>query len=68
MVNDEAESAPANGSSDAPEDVCQRCGATIATNHWYPIAKERTSDGSLELYPFCSEDCKDRWVAERPEG
>lgn len=46
----------------SPDDVCEECGETIATNDWYPIAKERTPDGSLRLYPFCSEDCKTRWL------
>lgn len=70
MGNDEAESAPAtaNAPTGAPDDVCERCGATIATNDWYPIAKERTADGSLELYPFCSDDCKARWETEQPEN
>lgn len=46
----------------SPDEVCEECGETIATTDWYPIAKERTADGSLRLYPFCSEGCKTRWL------
>lgn len=70
MDTNEAETPPATADEpvDAPDDVCEACGATIDTNDWYPIAKERGADGSLGLYPFCSDDCKDQWQHDRTES
>lgn len=53
--------------NDSPTDRCEECGEAIATNDWYPIAKERTPDGSLRLYPFCSEGCKISWLDDDSE-
>lgn len=67
MDNEEGTQTRSRGTAGSPNDVCEYCGSTIATNDWYPIAKERTPDGSLQLYPFCCDDCKARWEAERSE-
>lgn len=45
--------------------TCESCGSSIDTSDWYPLAKERGPDGSLRLYPFCSEDCRDTWLDAR---
>lgn len=38
--------------------VCEQCGERIETSEWYPITSDRDDDGSLRLYPFCSEACQ----------
>lgn len=49
-----------------PEDeTCEYCEAAIDTSEWYPVNKQRDSDGSLELLPFCSEDCRQQWQDEQ---
>lgn len=55
----------ADGGSGAEAKTCERCGDAIETGEWYPIAAERNADGSLELYPFCSEDCQVAWRESR---
>lgn len=58
--------AASSGDADAGvEKTCERCGTAIETSDWYPIAAEREADGSLDLYPFCSENCRDAWREER---
>lgn len=68
MGEDRRSSAPetADGGSGAEGKTCERCGNAIETSEWYPIAAERNAEGSLELYPFCSEDCQMAWREERP--
>ncbi|ELZ31424.1 YHS domain-containing protein [Halogeometricum pallidum JCM 14848] len=43
---------------------CDRCGNPIETSDWYPMEKERDSDGELRLYSFCSDGCKEAWLDE----
>lgn len=66
MGDDEREgsASPSNTRSDTPDEPCEHCGATIDTSDWYPVTKERDSDGVLQFYPFCSEDCQDAWLGE----
>lgn len=58
-------------SSDEQEDeaveTCEYCGEPIDTNDWYPVSKRRDSDGSLQFFSFCSEECQDGWCDERSE-
>lgn len=71
-MNDESDpsSSPSSelvdGSSTTPsrttEKTCEQCGDAIATGDWYPISTERSADGSLRLYPFCSEECQSDWL------
>lgn len=66
MGNDDKET-PASPPSDqhaASRKSCEYCGTSIDTSDWYPVTKERDSDGSLHIYEFCSEDCQDEWVDE----
>lgn len=66
----EDEEEPASRTSDrrdAPDDVCEYCGTPVDTSNWHPVAKERDPAGSIHLYPFCSEDCRDAWLTDRPE-
>lgn len=56
MGEDETSSDGASGG-----EPCAHCGSAIETDDWYPIAAERDEDGSLNLYHFCSEDCRSAW-------
>lgn len=56
-----------NDHNDTPDKICESCGTVIDTSDWYPVTNERGADGSLQLYHFCSEDCQDAWLDERPE-
>lgn len=47
--------------------ACEQCGERIETSEWYLITSDRDDDGSLQLYPFCSEACQSAWLAERSE-
>ena len=69
-MGDEHGGTPASPSSDqhdTPVKTCKYCGTSIDTGDWYPVTKERDSDGTLQLYPFCSEDCQDAWLDEQPD-
>ena len=54
-----------DGRRDAQETTCEQCGATVDTSDWYPVTNERGEDGSVELYDFCSRECRDAWLDER---
>lgn len=45
--------------------TCEYCGVAIDTSDWYPVTKERDSDGSLQFYFFCGEDCQEAWLGEQ---
>lgn len=62
MSEDRTSSGGASGDSDAK--TCERCGTSIETADWYPIAAERDEEGYLDLYHFCSEDCRTAWPEE----
>ena len=68
MGEDDRESPPSQPSDrqDAPEKNCEYCGTAIDTSDWYPVTKDRDSDGSLQFYFFCSEACQDAWLDEQP--
>lgn len=42
---------------------CARCGAVIDTGEWYPVRTHDDADGLLQLYSFCSHDCRQEWNA-----
>lgn len=44
------------------DECCTHCGSTVDTSDWYPVTKERDEDGSLELYPFCGDECQEAWL------
>lgn len=56
---------PSIGGSDAANTYCEECGELIETSEWYPITSDRDDDGSLQLYPFCTEDCQSAWLDQR---
>lgn len=65
MSDDEGEPAsPSNTRRNTSDETCEYCGAAIDTSDWYPVTKERDSDGTLQFYPFCDEDCQDSWLTE----
>lgn len=45
-------------------DTCAYCGDSFKPNVTYPVATRTNSDGDLEVYSFCDEDCKASWEAE----
>lgn len=61
----ETPASPPNTQPDTPDKTCEYCGAVIDTSDWYPVTKERDSDGSLQFSFFCSEDCQDAWLTEQ---
>lgn len=65
--NGEPSNSPPGSRHDPPSKSCEHCGAAIDTSDWYPVTKERDSDGSLRFYPFCSEECQDAWLDEQPD-
>lgn len=58
--------ASSNDQYGTPEKICEYCGTAIDTSDWYPVTKERDSDGALQFYPFCSENCQDAWLDGQP--
>ncbi len=42
-------------------DRCTHCGGSIETTAWHPVTTEVDEDGSVELYAFCSWECRDRF-------
>lgn len=50
---------------DASSKTCAQCGEPIETSDWYPITSDRDDDGTLKLYPFCTEDCQATWIEAR---
>lgn len=69
MGNEDREP-PASSPSDQHDtfgERCEYCGTSINTSDWYPVTKQRDSDGSIRLYSFCSEDCQDAWLDEHQE-
>lgn len=69
MGDDDGEppDSPTSDRSDGPEKRCEYCGGPIDTSDWYPVGKDRDPDGSLRLYSFCSEACRDSWLDERTD-
>ena len=58
----ETSDAPSTDRAATASKRCEYCESAIDTSDWYPVTKERDSDGSLQLYPFCSEDCQGAWL------
>lgn len=63
--DDAAESTPSGKLRSGQDEICEYCGSAIDTSEWYPVSKQRDSDGTLELLPFCSEDCQQEWQSEQ---
>lgn len=43
---------------------CAHCGGAVATSEWHPAATETTPDGDLRVQTFCSDACREQWVAD----
>ena len=67
MGDDDRETTPSSDQRDTSGKICEYCGTAIDTSDWYPVTKERDSDGSLQFYFFCSEDCQEAWAKEKVE-
>lgn len=53
------------GSSAGGGKTCRRCGGAVKTDEWYPVASRTAPDGSVEIHPFCGDDCREAWIARR---
>lgn len=42
---------------------CVVCGTPVAVREWHPVASD-TVAGETRIVPFCSPDCRERWMAE----
>lgn len=49
---------------DAMTEECAECGEPIAADEWHLVATQRDDDGDVEIYAFCSEDCRSSWRAD----
>lgn len=65
--DEEPPASPSNEQSGSPGEYCEYCGTAIDTRDWYPVTKARDSDGSLQLFSFCSEECHRDWFDENPD-
>lgn len=45
--------------------ICRHCGDAVKIDEWYPVASRTAPDGSVEIYPFCGDDCREAWTAGR---
>jgi hypothetical protein len=43
---------------------CAECGDHIPSGEWHPVATLRDGDGEMDIYDFCSEDCRSSWQAD----
>ena len=43
---------------------CQYCGSPIDTADWYPIVTATDERGKVELYAFCTKQCRNTWRAQ----
>lgn len=64
MSEDEPGPVSSTDQRDSAITLCEHCETVIDTSDWYPVTKERDSDGSLQFYSFCSEDCQEAWATE----
>lgn len=48
------------------EKVCATCGTAIDASEWHPT--RTTTDDEVEVYLFCSEQCRDAWSATDREA
>lgn len=42
--------------------TCARCGEEFDASDWYPTAARHDGE-SVELFVFCSPECRDAWEA-----
>ncbi|WP_254863963.1 DUF7576 family protein [Halovivax gelatinilyticus] len=66
-MDSDDEPQPTTHTSQISAERCTQCNAPIDTGTWYPVSKDRADDGSLELYPFCGEECQQSWLEPRSE-
>ena len=55
------------GTSAESRKLCRHCGTAVKTDEWFPIASWTAPDGSVEIHPFCGDDCRDAWTERRAE-
>jgi hypothetical protein len=42
---------------------CKHCGGRVETTEWYPIETVTVGDDDVELWHFCSEECRSEYVS-----
>ena len=52
-----------NEESPFPEE-CDYCGTSLTEEIQYPTTTEDGENGGLEIFTFCSEECKEKWLNE----
>lgn len=58
--------ADARGDGSPGGDQCAVCGHAVETDEWHPVATQAEPE-ETRIVPFCSEDCREQWLAERSE-
>lgn len=58
--------AEARGDDPSAGEECAVCANEIETDEWHPVATQ-TNPAETRIVSFCSEDCREQWLAERPE-
>lgn len=50
----------------ASDDItpCASCGDAVTTSEWHPAATGTTPGGDLRVQTFCSDACREDWLAE----
>lgn len=61
---DTADPDPTQGGADTPQ-TCATCGSQIDIDDWHPMVTEWDDDGTLRVYAFCDQDCKEDWAEDR---
>lgn len=59
--NGDSDRDASSGQTDDDQRRCEYCGAVIDTSEWYPVSQVEDSDGTLNFYSFCDEECQDSW-------
>jgi hypothetical protein len=42
--------------------ACANCGVRLEHGVWHPCETERDEAGALDIFTFCSEECRDDWT------
>lgn len=47
---------------------CDYCGTSLKEEVRYPTTTIDMEDGDIEIFTFCSEECKEQWLTEQRDG
>lgn len=63
-MNDETGTdVPPDSTGDGAGDRCANCGAQLDSGDWHPTIGHTDDDGTYRIVRFCSEACRDEWLA-----